>query len=363
MVCLASAFVSLVLIQFDRAVPLAWPIFLGIVAMAAAGTLVALPVGDRLRVMLLAAVIALAGITVYTADLFPRLRLGDSSDVIFLSLPKIALILFGVVVGRTRSGPVGVIVATLVAEVPVAIISVRDGHGYSVDVPAIGCALVMLLILTLLDVSRARGRSSEPVLSRASRDELVAEEVTRAELASSAMVHDTVLNELAVIGTLAPGPLSETVRNQIRRSLALLGSDAARSPRLQQGVLGGDVAAAVEEAREQGLEVSVAGEVAAVDALDPRVSVALGLAVLQCLSNVAAHAGTSSAELTVIATDLEVCVMVIDSGVGFVESEAHTDRLGLRHSVRARIADVGGSVQVWTSPGAGTAVSMLVPRS
>ena len=107
----------------------------------------------------------------------------------------------------------------------------------------------------------------------------------------------------------------------------------------------------------------MAGEVAAVESLHPRVSVALSLAVLQCLANVAAHAGTSSAELTVVATEGEVCVMVIDSGVGFVVSEMHHDRLGLRQSVRARIDAVGGSVQVWSSPGAGTAVSMLVPRS
>ena len=106
----------------------------------------------------------------------------------------------------------------------------------------------------------------------------------------------------------------------------------------------------------------MAGEVSAVESLHPRISVALSLAVLQCLTNVAAHAQTNSAELTVVATDDEVCVMVIDSGVGFVESEMHDDRLGLRQSVRGRIDAVGGSVQVWTSPGAGTAVSMLVPR-
>jgi signal transduction histidine kinase len=85
--------------------------------------------------------------------------------------------------------------------------------------------------------------------------------------------------------------------------------------------------------------------------------------VLQCLTNVSTHSGADSAELTVLATELEVCVMVIDAGVGFVEADVEHDRLGMRQSVRGRIADVGGSVQVWTELGEGTSVALLVPRS
>ncbi|GAB2453377.1 signal transduction histidine kinase [Conyzicola lurida] len=363
MVCLSSAFASLLLIQLDRSAVIVWPVFLGLFAVATAGILVAIPAGDRVPVLVLAGALALVGNVVFAGALLPFLRTGDSSDSIFLSLSKIAIINFGVIVGRSRSGAVGIIVAAAIAEIPVALLSLQLGHGYSLDVPAVGCALIFLLILTLLDLSRKRSRTSEPVLSRASRDELVAGEITRAEHVSSAMVHDTVLNELSVIGTIAPGRLSDAARAQIQRSVALVSSDVARSPQAAQGVLAGDVAAAVEEARAQGLEVTIAGEVSAIDSLGPRISMALGLAVLQCLTNVAAHSGTNSAELTVIATDEELCVMVIDSGVGFVEADTHPDRLGLRHSVRGRIADIGGSVQVWTSPGAGTAVSMLVPRS
>jgi len=361
-VCLSSVFVSLLAIQTERAGVRAWPVLLALLVLAALGVVVASDLGTRTAVYVAAAAVAFVTMTVYTAVLLPNLRSFDTTDAIFLSLPKIAIVVFGMVVARRFTGITAVVVAFLIAEVPVVAVSLIVGHGYAFDVPAFSCFAALVLIITLLKVSRRRTRASEPELSLASREDRVAAQAARAEHVSSAMVHDTILNELAVVGTTAPGTLSDTAKNQILRSLAVRRAGAARNPDATAAVLGGDLAAAVEQAEALGLEVSVAGEVSAVESLHPRISVALSLAVLQCLTNVAAHAQTNSAELTVVATDDEVCVMVIDSGVGFVESEMHDDRLGLRQSVRGRIDAVGGSVQVWTSPGAGTAVSMLVPR-
>jgi signal transduction histidine kinase len=52
---------------------------------------------------------------------------------------------------------------------------------------------------------------------------------------------------------------------------------------------------------------------------------------------------------------------VIDAGRGFDEAATGRDRLGLRTSVRSRIASVGGRVQVWSAPGRGTSVLLQVP--
>jgi signal transduction histidine kinase len=361
-VCLSSVFVSLLAIQTERAGVRAWPALVALAVLAALGVLVASPAGTRTPVYTAAAAAALVAITAYSALLLPNLRSFDTSDAVFLSLPKIAIVVFGMVVARRFTGIAVVVVAYLIAEVPVATVSLLVGHGFAFDVPTFSCFAALVLIITLLKVSRRRTRASEPELSLASREDRAAAEAARAEHVSSAMVHDTILNELAVVGTTAPGTLSETAKAQILRSLAVRRAGKSRNPDAAATVLGGDLAAAVEHAEALGLRVSVAGEVGAVESLHPRVSVALSLAVLQCLTNVATHAQTGSAELTVVATDDSVCVMVIDSGVGFVESELHGDRLGLRQSVRGRIDAVGGSVQVWTSPGAGTAVSMLVPR-
>jgi glucose-6-phosphate-specific signal transduction histidine kinase len=362
-VCLSAVFVSVLAIQTQRAGVRAWPVLAALVVLAALGVVVASDFGKRTAVYVTAAAVALVTITVYSAVLLPNLRSFDTSDAIFLSLPKIAIVVFGMVVARQFTGISTVVVAFLIAEVPVVTVSIVVGHGYAFDVPAFSCFAALVLIITLLKVSRRRTRSSEPELSLASREDRVAAEVARAEHVSSAMVHDTILNELAVVATVAPGTLSDGAKTQILRSLAVRRAGSMRNPdATAEVVLGGDLATVVEQARALGLDVSVAGEVSVVESLHPRISVALSLAVLQCLTNVAAHAGTNSAELTVVATDDDVCVMVIDSGVGFVESEMDDDRLGLRQSVRGRIDAVGGSVQVWTSPGAGTAVSMLVPR-
>jgi len=363
MVCLGAVFVSLTAIQIDRETVHALPAMAALAVLASMGVLVASKSGQRASAIAVAAVVTLVTITFYAAAVLPRLRDIDSSDAVFLSLPKIAIIVFGVIVARQSTGIAAVVVAALIAEVPVVVVSLVVGHGYAFDVPAYSCFAALAVIIPTLKVSRVRTRATEPLMSLAGREDRVAAEVARAEHVSSAMVHDTILNELAVVGTVAPGVLSDGAKSQILRSLAVRRAGHARTADATADVvLGGDLAAAVDQARALGLEVSVAGEVSAVESLHPRASVALSLAVLQCLTNVAAHAGTNSAELTVVATDDEVCVMVIDSGVGFVESEMDGDRLGLRQSVRGRIDAIGGSVQVWTSPGAGTAVSMLVPR-
>jgi len=363
MVFLAGALATLFLIQADRGSFAGWPALLAVLVIAASGIALAQPSGDRPGVVAAAAAGALVGNSLFAAVLIPRLNAESASDAILLSMVKIALISFGVVVARSRSGVLGVLVACLVAEIPVVLVSVSLGRAVSLDVPATGIALAFVAVLSLVSVSRRRSRASGPLLTLATEEDRRAVELARAEHSSSAMVHDTILNELAVVGTVAPGALSPAARTQIVRSLdrvTAAGSDAAA--RVVAESFDGEVAAAVDWARTQGLEVTVDGDTAAVATLPAATSSALARAVLQCLTNVIAHAGVASAELTVICTASEVCVMVIDSGVGFTESETGADRLGLKRSVRGRIADVGGTVQVWSAPGAGTAISMLVPR-
>jgi len=42
-------------------------------------------------------------------------------------------------------------------------------------------------------------------------------------------------------------------------------------------------------------------------------------------------------------------------------SQTNPDRLGLRRSVRDRIESIGGTVQVWSTPGRGTSIVLSVP--
>jgi len=368
-VCLGSVFLSLALIQLDRSSREPWAAMLAVLAIAAAGTLLARPGGDRLPVIAGATALALAGSTLFAAVLLPNL-VGDAGGQVFLSLVAIAIVFFGAIACRSRPGVVGIVVASIVAEAPVVVVSLLIDRPLALDLPAAACAAALLAILALLSFSRRRSRSSEPVLSRASADDRRATEAARAAHSSSALLHDTILNELAVVAAVAPGPLTQRAREQMARSLRLVdagGHARADAPEVASGPaagarLSGDLAAAVEWAAANGLDVTVVGDVSALGSLPARSEEALGLAVRQCLANVVAHSGVGSAELTVIATETELCVMVIDAGVGFAESDAATDRMGIRLSVRGRIAAAGGTVQVWSSPGAGTAISMSVPR-
>ena len=95
--------------------------------------------------------------------------------------------------------------------------------------------------------------------------------------------------------------------------------------------------------------------------LAPAVCRALGLAVAQCLTNVAVHSGTDRAEVVVYGDGVDLTVMIIDDGVGFDAAATAPDRLGLKNSVEARTRRVGGSAQIWSSPGSGTSVMLRVP--
>jgi signal transduction histidine kinase len=104
------------------------------------------------------------------------------------------------------------------------------------------------------------------------------------------------------------------------------------------------------------------GDLAVLGVLGPLRAEALDDAVAQCLINVARHAGVLEAELAVGLAGGEVTVAVMDSGVGFDESEVPEDRIGLRTSIRARIEQEGGSVRLWSTKGIGTTIVLTVPE-
>jgi len=251
--------------------------------------------------------------------------------------------------------------------VPSLVLGLVSGHGYAFDVASTGAFAIVFAVFALLDFSRSRSRASSKVLARASREDRQAIEQDASASSSVALVHDTILNELAVVAVSEPGPLSDVARSRIRHSLSLVaGPTAAGDPELGElvtGLAGSVLSDTLDEAARAGLALTVSGDFDALSTIPPEVAEALSLAVRQCLANVSLHSGVDRAELTVLTTPTDVCVLVIDSGVGFDEELVAPDRLGLRNSVQARIERVGGTVHVWTSPGAGTSISLLVPRA
>ncbi len=94
-------------------------------------------------------------------------------------------------------------------------------------------------------------------------------------------------------------------------------------------------------------------------------------ATREALANVAAHAGTGEAWVTIalgcgipgagIPGPGTLDVTVRDEGAGFDPARVDPARLGLRRSITERVADRGGRVSVRSAPGQGTLVSMRWP--
>lgn len=96
--------------------------------------------------------------------------------------------------------------------------------------------------------------------------------------------------------------------------------------------------------------------------LDAEVVTALTGAVGEALTNAARHGGAT--RTVVYAEPLDddrVFVSVRDDGAGF-DPAAVTEGMGLTRSVRGRITEVGGDVEVVSSPDHGAEVRLTVPR-
>ena len=120
---------------------------------------------------------------------------------------------------------------------------------------------------------------------------------------------------------------------------------------------------AIERCSERGLRIDVTGDRDALARFDAGSDRDVGLAVQQCLVNVILHSGIASAEVAIEQDLTTISLLITDAGRGFTESESASDRLGLRQSVRRRIEQLGGSVLIWSRPGAGTSVRLTVPAA
>ncbi|MBC7517831.1 MAG: ATP-binding protein [Microbacteriaceae bacterium] len=300
------------------------------------------------------------------------LAMGESPRAVFtnllsLSFVKIALILVSSANGGMRRAQLWCSGGFIIAEVSSALAQLAMGDPYRFDSISFAAYIFIFLVLLLGWFSQGGGLRAQPLFEKAARDELIFDLRHRIELNAAALLHDTILNNLAVIATALPGPLSAKVRAQLALDLETLSGEEWMTPVEPLPAIGDDLwrqsplNQAVFDGRAMGLTVEVTGDLPAVYRVSPEAGVALGLAVKQCLANVALHSGSNWAEVTVHASAEELLVMVVDTGRGFVELEVGADRLGLRTSVRQRIATVGGTVQIWSTPGRGTSVVIRIP--
>ncbi|MEO6117103.1 MAG: ATP-binding protein [Pseudolysinimonas sp.] len=323
----------------------------------------------RARIWAVAAYLAVGFVASTAFELTLLVALPGSIDtqIYLLNRPAVALVLVGLAARSPLAGIgwslLGFAVSTgsTVAVSLIASVPFRPGYG-----PIFVVVISLAAYLTLWGVQVVQRRRVPNF------DELEAENDRLAhgeDLASrtTAAVHDTLLNDLAIVMN-APDVIDPRAQQRLRDDLRTLGSAEwlSTSSRLtmvdeQDSAMRNEIMRIISGFQWRGLSVHVTGSGDGIYHLESATATAIVDAIGAALENVAKHSGVSVAELELVYTPDAVTVMVTDEGVGFDPAAVAADRLGIRASIESRIVAVGGTVQLWSSPGSGTSIMMNVP--
>jgi len=108
----------------------------------------------------------------------------------------------------------------------------------------------------------------------------------------------------------------------------------------------------------RGKHLSIDLAVSRLPRLQPSISLCLYRVVQEALHNVMKHSQARNVDIKLWADDKRVLLQITDDGVGFDLSRAR-DGLGL-HSMRERVRSLGGTIEIASSPKAGTRIEVEV---
>jgi signal transduction histidine kinase len=284
-----------------------------------------------------------------------------------LNRPAVALVLVGLAARTPLAGigwsalGFGVSTASTATVSLFGSVPFRPGYG-----PFVVLVISLAAYLTLWGVQVVQRRRIPNIEELEAENALLAhgEDLARR---TTAAVHDTLLNDLSIVMN-APDVLDERAQARLRQDLETLSGaewlDASSRLTMvddQDGSLRNEVMRLISGFQWRGLSVHVTGSGDGIYRLDPAIETAFVDALGAALENVLRHSGAAVAEVELVYTPESVTIMVTDEGVGFDPTSVPADRLGLRASIDARIAAVGGTVQIWSSPGSGTSIAMTIP--
>lgn len=362
-VCLTAVGLVVLSVQADVPQVIVWPALVVLIPMV-----VLLIMLERTPSAFIAAsYLGIGGLCVVWYTLIASVQLDTpvANDDFTIVLLKIALILvigvgpgIGASMGWTTAG-------YLIGEVASATAILWLGSTWSFDPVAFAAWFIVMGLLGVLRADLLSGRHAQTELYRAARDEMLADVRHGFEQRATALLHDTVLNQLAVI-TASGSTLSESVRAGIRSDLETIvgqewftsGEPAGAEPPVADRER--RLRSTIRDAAGD-LDVSVDGDASGLERLDTDAYDELARAIVQCLTNVRRHAETGSADVILGSSDADVSVMVIDAGKGFSVDTRTDGRLGVGTSIVGRLETVGGSATVWSQPGRGTSVLLRVP--
>lgn len=278
------------------------------------------------------------------------------------------------------AGPAAVVAATVMA---ILAIGVRSGFTLGGVVgPVVGAGVALLIGLGYQALAR-EAAEREVLMAElvATRDQLATNEREQGTLTERARlareIHDTVAQGLSSIQMLLhaaeradpDSPAIEHV-DLARRTAADALAEARRfirelsPPTLDQGLPSALRRLATSEAQAHALVVDVdAPELAD---LPMEHQTALLRVAQGALANVVQHAQASHARIVLAQTDTSLTLSVCDDGIGFdpatLESSSSSDSFGLR-AIEERIAQIGGTVLLDTTPGQGSTIIVTLDRS
>jgi len=284
-----------------------------------------------------------------------------------LNRPTLALVAVGVAATSPLVGVLWMVGGYAVANLVALVVAVLGGVPFE---PGAGPTMVLAIAVVgygtfaAIQATQRRRLPNFEELERETRRRALGEDLARR---TTAIVHDTVLNDLAIVMN-APDVLDARTRARLEADLATLRSGewlstTADIPSVddQDATLRNDLMVLVSEFQWRGLTVHVTGSTLGVYRFRPEAAEALMAGIRACFENVLRHAGATVAELELVEGAGALTVMVTDQGRGFDPQTVPADRLGLRMSVQHRLAAVGGSARVWSAPGEGTSVLLTIP--
>jgi len=184
-------------------------------------------------------------------------------------------------------------------------------------------------------------------------------------------LHDTVLSTLSALSRGSLDPQQHDIRQRISADADYLRGLIATTDSAAGMYLVGELARLTREQAAAGLRVHP--HIADVpDEVPTDVVRAVSDCVREALNNVVKHSGTKQAWVTVVGdteanpVDLrpgartKLLVTVTDRGQGF-DASRPTRGLGLKGSIKARMAEAGGVADIDSEPGQGTTVELRWP--
>lgn len=370
-ICLTAAALGTLSLLLDQGIPNLWWA-IGCLAVIAAFLVTAFHARRSPKIVYPLMVGAILALGLYSSIYMHEVSFLSNTNSFSLSIPRIALILAAGIVPSPRTGMIAAVLAYIAGNVVTVIASDATSFIFLLDPTSTALCVMVIGILFVRMISMHGLAKHRPEMFDAASEAQIADLRARLELSTRAMLHDVVLSQLAALAISPSGPLSPQLRASLERDLntyaegTLLSLTPSEGTTIDHATTGattraaGSLLAVVDEARGRGLSVTVQGDVTSVAALDDDVASEMALAVGQCLANVLKHSGTSAADVMVTRSATQALVMVVDEGRGF-DVDAQNGGLGLRTSVRHRIGQLGGTVKIWSTPGAGTSVMLQVP--